>query len=118
MRKLLVLFISGAELVDLVVISEDATLFEGETTLLTCVGFGQPMVAISWIHNNNRTVQNTSLITVFEEVFYQAGRLFTHSFLQICSDNVADTGSYTCSVSNGLTAVNASIQLAFGGEYF
>lgn len=107
--------ILGAEVVDLVAISDSATVFEGETTLFTCVGFGQPDVSITWTHDN-QTVVNTSLIFVYEQTFTQVGRLFKQSFLQICSDNLNDAGTYTCSVSNGLVSVNASTQLTFAGE--
>lgn len=106
---------TGAELIDLVVLSDDTVLYEGETTLLSCVAFGEPSLSITWTFNN-QSVVNTSLISVFEEQFFQAGRVFTHSFLQICSDNVADTGRYTCSITNGLVSLNASLELMFGGE--
>ena len=107
--------IAGAEVVDLVVISNSATVFEGETILFTCVGFGQPDISITWTHNN-QTVVNTSLIFVYEQTFTQAGRLFQQSFLLICSDNLNDAGTYTCSVNNGLVSINASTQLTFAGE--
>ena len=103
-------------MVNLVVISDPATVFEGESALLSCVGFGPSDVSIRWIRNG-QTVINSSLINVYEETFFQAGRLFTHSFLLICSDNLADAGNYTCSVSNGLVSVNATTQLIFAGMW-
>ena len=101
---------------EVVVISNDTTLSEGETALLACVGFGQPDVDITW-RFNGETITNTSLITTYEEEVTQGGRVFKQSFLQLCSLALSDAGGYTCVVSNGLTTANATTQLSVTGYH-
>ena len=99
---------------ELVVLSNDTSLDEGETALLACVGYGLPDVEISWSFNGE-IVMNSSLVTIYEEETVQGERVFLQSFLQLCSLEPADAGAYTCVVSNGLTSVNSSVLLAVSG---
>ena len=89
----------------------------GDTAFLVCVGYGQPNVEISWTLNG-KVVMNDSLVSIYEELVYQGGRLFKQSFLELCSLELAKSGVYTCSVSNGRTIVNATTQLSVSGKYF
>ena len=91
-------------------ISNDTTLRTGETALLTCVGFGEPEVEISWSFNGAPVV-NASLITIYEEDDVQGERIFKQSLLQICSLAESDAGGYTCIATNGQATDNAVIQL-------
>ena len=91
-------------------ISNDTALRTRETALLVCVGFGEPEVEISWSFNREPIV-NTSLVTIHEEDSLQEERIFKQSFLQIRSLGEADTGGYTCIVSDGITTTNATSQL-------
>ena len=100
----------GSQASEVVWISNDTTLRRGETALMACVGFGEPGVEISWSFNGALVV-NTSLITIYEEMVVQGERIFKQSFLQICSLVEADTGGYTCIVSDGFTTANTSTQL-------
>ena len=89
----------------------------GDTAFLVCVGYGQPNVEISWTLNGE-VVMNGSLVSIYEEVVSQGGRLFKQSFLELCSLEVANSGVYTCTVANGRTMVNATTQLSVSGKYF
>ena len=100
-----------AEGVEVVVISNDTTLAEGETALLACVGYSQADVEISWSFNGE-IVQNSSLVTVFKEEVVRGGRVFTQSYLQLCSLAPSNAGSYVCIVSNGQRSANASTELS------
>ena len=98
-------------------ISNYASLVVGDTALLTCVGYGQPDVQITWSRNNgNNNIVNGSLISIYEEEVTQGGRLFTQSFLELCSVEIFDTGNYTCSVSNGQAAAIGSTQIFISGK--
>ena len=97
----------------MVVISDHASLDEGEAGLLACVGQGLPAVAITWMHNG----QTTPLVPIAEEDVILEGKMFKQSFLQICSVEMADAGGYTCVVSNGETSVNSSTQLTVNCKY-
>ena len=102
---------------ELVAISNDTSLIVGDTALLVCVGYGQPNVEISWTLNGE-VVMNGSLITIYEEEVSNRERLFKQSFLELSSLEVANSGVYTCTVSNGRTIVNATTQLSVSGKYF
>ena len=102
--------------VQLIVISNDISLTAGDTALLTCVGYGRPDVQITW-SRNGEVVMNSSLITINETDVTRGGRLYKQSYLDLCSVEVSDAGTYTCTVSNGeLLATNASTQLSVTGE--
>ena len=96
--------------VELVVLSNDTSLDEGETALLACVGYGLPDVEITWLHDET-TLTNSSLVSIYEEEVLFGDRLFKQSMLQLCSVDVADSGSYICSVNNSLNSVMSVVQL-------
>jgi hypothetical protein len=81
-------------------ISSDLALREGESTLLTCMGFGDPDVELSWMFNGTR-LANTSLTAIHEGETTQRGRLYRQSFLQLCGLVMSDGGAYTCIADNG-----------------
>ena len=91
-------------------LSNNTSLVEGETALLVCVGYSRIDVEISW-SLNGQTVQNSSLVTIYEEEVVRGSRTFTKSFLQLCSMELSDAGDYTCEVTNGQTTDNATIAL-------
>ena len=94
----------------MVAISNDTSLLEGETALLACVGYSEDDVEVTWTRNG-ATVVNSSLVSTYQEETVQGGRVFKQSFLQLCSVEVADSGAYTCVISNGQTSDNSSVQL-------
>ena len=107
---MLLLLLSGAAELELVVISNDTSLTVGDTALLTCVGYGQPDVQITW-SRNGESIMNASLVSIYEEEVTQGGRLFKQSFLELCSLQISDAGNYVCTVSNGQATVNSTTQL-------
>ena len=108
------LFLASPSNVELVVISNDTSVDEGEAVSLTCVGYGTPYIEIQWIRNGE-TLSNTSVISIHEEEIMLGNWIFTQSFLQLCSLALTDSGSYTCVVSNGIISVNSSVDLTITG---
>lgn len=102
---------------ELVIISNDTSLMEGDSVSLTCVGSGDPSAEISWTRNGE-ILSNTSEIFIHEEDIIQEDRTLTQSYLQLCNVVVADAGSYTCVVSNGIRSVNSSVQLTVTGTSY
>ena len=100
----------------MVALSNDTSLVEGETVLLACVGSSRIDVDISW-SLNGQTVQNSSLVTIYEEEVVQGSRTFKQSFLQLCSLELSDAGDYTCEVTNGQTTDNATLTLDVLGKF-
>ena len=100
--------------VEVAAISNDTSLNVGETAVLICVGYGQPSVDITWT-KDGQIISNSSLVSVYEEDLAQGGRVFKQSFLQLCSLQMENSGSYVCSVSNGLYSVNSSLELSVLG---
>ena len=82
--------------------------------MLICVGYGQPNVDITW-SRDGQVISNSSLVSIYEEDLAQGGRVFKQSFLQLCSLQMSDSGVYTCSVSNGLSSVNSTVELSVVG---
>ena len=93
-------------------ISDDISLTIGESVLLTCVGYGQPYVLITWDRNEERLMNDTNVI-ISEQDFTQRGRLLRQSALSLCNLEISDAGIYTCTVSNGQASINAS-SIIFG----
>lgn len=100
---------------DLLLVSNHTTLLQGQSALLTCIGWGEPEFQITW-SRNNQIEMNSSLISIYEREFFHAGRLLKQSFLEICSAALQDIGLYTCNVSNGLISVAGFIQFDLFGE--
>ena len=100
--------------VEVAAISNDTSLNVGGTAVLICVGYGQPSVDITWT-KDGQIISNSSLVSVYEEDLAQGGRVFKQSFLQLCSLKMENSGSYVCSVSNGLSTVNSSLELSVLG---
>ena len=95
-------------------LSDDVAVDPDFTTLLTCVGFGEPELEISWSYNGAPIV-NTSLTAISERSFISGGRLHKQSYLQLCSIGIYDGGNYTCIADNGHITVNATTQLTVIG---
>ena len=105
--------ITAAGYIQLVAISDHVTLSEGETTILTCLGYGQPDVELMWTFNDEN-ITNSSVVTVYED---QEGRFIKQLFLEICSVRAADSGIYTCTISNNEASVSAMTQLTVSGKH-
>ena len=70
-----------------------------------CVGTGFPQPSISWSLDGS-PLDNSSRVTIYEEVIEESGITFVQSFLEVCSVDFMDAGLYQCTVANRL--VNAS----------
>lgn len=117
LKLFLFLIATGMETVYLAAISNHSTLFEGDTAILTCLGYGIPDVEITW-RLNGEIIVNSSLVTIYEEnVPLQVRGVLKESTLQVCGVRYADTGEYTCTVSGGLASSSASTQLTLVGKY-
>ena len=106
----------GIELAQLAAISSSVRVSQGETAILSCVGYGRPNAEITWMQNG-QTVTNSSFLFISEQEFIQDGLLLKQSFLQICSARISDTGVYTCNVTNGVMSAAATTQFALNGQY-
>ena len=100
MSSLSILFVE--EDVRIVISPESTSVDEGNTVILTCVGYGVPYAAISW-EREGVGLTNDSRITIYEEPLTEGGVTFTKSILEICSAQVSDTGSYSCIADNGVS---------------
>ena len=96
-------------------ISDSLPLIVGDTVLFICMGYGQPDVQVTW-SRNGEAIENTSLVTIYEEEVTQEGRSFQESILELCSVDVSDAGSYTCTVSNEQAAIISTSLLFFSGK--
>ena len=83
---------------------------EGETAILTCIGYGLPDVTVTW-SRYDQPLDNSSLVLILEDEFYQAGKLFIQSFLHICGARVTDFGPYTCTIDSGFVSLDISTEL-------
>ena len=93
-----------------VIISGDAVVDEGNTTYLLCVGYGDPETSVSW-ERDGQLLANNSRVTIYDMLVIEGGSDFTQSVLEICSAELADTGTYTCAASNGVGSGNSSFRL-------
>ena len=88
------------------------------TLVAVCVGTGFPQPSISWSFNSN-PLENSSRITIYEEVIEEAGLTFVQSFLEVCSVGFLDGGLYECTVANRLVNASSNFTLSVntvGGE--
>ena len=89
----------------------DTEVVAGLTALLTCVGYGNPPVGITWRRFDAVLTNDTSpRITIYEQEIIEGGVIFVMSILQICSAEVADTGLASCTVDNGVANDTAEFQ--------
>ena len=98
---------------------EDATVDEGNTLVLTCVGYAEDLPSISWIREDSGAIlnqMNDSRITIYEEPLTEGGVTFVKSILEICSAQVSDTGSYSCFADNGVANDTVSFAITVTPE--
>ena len=83
----------------------------GSTVVLACVGFGDPSPSVTW-STQGVVLNNSSQITIYEEVETEEGVDFVQSILEICSAEEADEGEYICTVGNALGNVSVNFELS------
>jgi hypothetical protein len=96
------------------VISGDTDLDAGQSTILSCVGYGEPGLVIRW-YFAGAPVLSTTVSIIREMDLVKGGVIYRQSFLQLCSPTVLANGDYTCVVDNTQISVNASTQLTVTG---
>ena len=100
----------------LLAISNDTTIAQRDTVALICVGDStEREVSITWTYQG-QALENSRLVTITEGTL-PGGRLFPMSLLQLCSVSIAQSGLYTCTVSNGLVSVQGTTELTITGNH-
>ena len=99
-----------------VVISPRNTTVEaGSTTVLSCVGFGDPIPNVTWTRGATE-LSNGSRTTIYERLVSSNGMMFVQSILQICSIGETDNGQYSCTVDNAVGYASVDFELSVTGE--
>lgn len=106
--------LTAANYVELTVFLNDTTLFEGDSALLACVGYSHFGFDITWTYNGE-TLMNSSGVDIIEENILRGERQFRQSILRLCGLEVADSGDYTCIISNNQISTGDTIQLTVLG---
>lgn len=106
---------SASTVVELVLISSDTMLVEGEAVLLYCAGYGRLGVDVTWWRGGVQ-VTNSSLVNTYQETNIQNGVTFKQAFLQLCYVQSEAAGEYTCVVSNGRESTRSSVMLNVSGQ--
>jgi len=68
--------------------------------VLTCVGYGSPLVSTVTWSKDGIVLVNSTRITIFEDQVTESGFTFVKSMLEICTTQAADSGQYSCSIEN------------------
>ena len=104
----------------IVVRPSDTEATYGDTVLLTCVAFGDPLPTFYWLHNSQPVENSTDSTTlVFDDYVTEYGITFVRSILQLCSVTFEAEGYYTCVANNsaGVETANTSLQVISTGMY-
>ena len=87
----------------------------GSTLILTCVGYGDPTVSVSWSMENVQ-LDNSSQTTIYEEAIIENGLTLVQSVLVICSVDETDSGQYSCTVANALGNASVDFEVSVTGK--
>ena len=96
----------------------DYTVDESATMVAACVGTGFPQPNISWTLDGS-SLENSTNVTIYEEVIQESGLTFVQSFLEVCSVDFMDAGLYQCTVANRIVSDSSNFTLTvniFGGK--
>lgn len=72
----------------------------GSTIIMTCVGFGEPLIQITWIRGNQIITNDTPDVTIYTSPISYDGVNFTQGVLEICNMTSAYDGEYSCMAYN------------------
>ena len=87
----------------------------GSTTVLSCVGFGDPIPNVTWTRGATE-LSNGSRTTIYERLVTSNGVIFVQSILQICSIGETDIGQYSCTLGNAVSNTSVDFELSVTGE--
>ena len=87
----------------------------GSTTVLSCVGFGDPIPNVTWTRGATE-LSNGSRTTIYERLVTSNGVMFVQFILQICSVGETDNGQYSCTVGNAVGNASVDFELSVTGE--
>ena len=98
---------------------ENSTVEAGSTLIVTCVGYGDPTVSVTW-NMVDVLLTNNSRIMIYEEPVAGNGIMLVQSILVICGVDETDSGQYSCVVNNVLGNASVNFDLSVtptGGKY-
>ena len=100
---------------NIVIAPQDTEISEGNTLILTCVAYGEPMPEISWSASEG-VIYNSSRVRVYSNVIEENGVEFVYSSLEICSVTAEDEGRYWCAASSsqGIAVVDFEVTVSPG----
>jgi len=103
------------DVLEMAIISNNSVVAVGESLVLVCVGFGQPGVNFTWSKNGQELSEDISR-TLIEEDVEIGGRLYKQSLLRLCSLQTCHSDIYNCSITNGISVVQDSVELTVEGN--
>jgi len=84
----------------------------GDTVMLSCVGYGDPLPSVFWSSSRNELLINSSWITIFEDTLSESGMHFVKSILEVCNVEPVMSGEYSCTSQNEFGSETARFQLS------
>ena len=99
----------------IVIYPSNSTVEAGSITVLSCVGFGDPIPNVTWTRGATE-LSNGSRTTIYERLVTSNGVTFVQSILQICSVGETDIGQYSCTVDNAVGNTSVDFELSVTGE--
>ena len=92
--------------------SANTSVAKGDTATLTCVGYVQPNLEITWLFNGAPVEYSSLVVSNMVDVTGTADMVpLRQSFLHICTASVSVSGTYSCVVSNRLTSDEHAMEL-------
>ena len=93
----------------------DYSIEESATVVALCVGTGFPQPSIFW-NLDGSPLENSTNVTIYEEVIEESGLTFVQSFLEVCSVDFMDAGLYQCTVANRIVSASSNFTLTVKGK--
>ena len=98
--------------------SANTTVGTGDTAMISCVGYVQPNLEITWLFNGARVVPSSLVVISTVDVTGTGDMVpLRQSFLRVCGATASMAGSYTCVVSNGQMSTQHTIELTVACKF-